>query len=185
MREWVPESLMSNRRAELKAMAFFSDTEWDHLLSQPAPFVPQPESTADTSYFQRASIPPSPHSYPIVLTPCPASAQRSPWLQLLSLHMSSDYCTGIHMRSRRAVSSTKEGQCETHTHTHTHRHTDMITRWCTSLAPNPRLSPPGAPWLYQAWLAEQRPLRPSFSPLQSCTVSFQSCRLEAHRPPTQ
>ncbi|KAI9140186.1 serine/threonine protein kinase 15 [Paraphysoderma sedebokerense] len=37
---------------ELKGHPFFSDIDWFTLRSQPAPFVPNPESNLDTSYFE-------------------------------------------------------------------------------------------------------------------------------------
>jgi hypothetical protein len=37
---------------QVKQMALFSEIDWDNLLSATPPFVPQPDSSTDTVYFQ-------------------------------------------------------------------------------------------------------------------------------------
>lgn len=36
----------------VKDLSLFVDIDWDHLLQATPPFIPQPESNGDTSYFQ-------------------------------------------------------------------------------------------------------------------------------------
>jgi hypothetical protein len=36
----------------VKQMPLFSGVDWDNLLSMTAPFIPQPDNSMDTIYFQ-------------------------------------------------------------------------------------------------------------------------------------
>ncbi|XP_065579329.1 serine/threonine-protein kinase greatwall-like isoform X3 [Artemia franciscana] len=52
-------TLDSNQRADgvsLRAMSMFKSVDWENLLNQSAPFVPQPKNDSDTGYFHARNV---------------------------------------------------------------------------------------------------------------------------------
>jgi hypothetical protein len=63
------DPLLRPAAPQVKQMSLFSALDWDNLLSTTAPFMPQPDNSTDTVYFQGVCSSISQYSRPLVVIP--------------------------------------------------------------------------------------------------------------------